>query len=943
MSIMAGCTYDFDQFDGTVSTQDMSTSDAMMRPDGAMPDDATMTDLDTPDGMVLVGDMPSDLGMDMTTPQGAMTGEDCGEDSACVSGLCLEGVCVQECDATQPCGTGERCQEIDEVRAACLPVCEAEGDVCALGDRQDLKCVRAITYDAEPPNSSIRTFLSCAPDADADSVADAEDNCPMQANARQLDIDADGIGDACEEPGQTLCVEGLTAGRRTLAGIPWDLTGVDATDMVDGSWLMLQGGKDDQGAPVAKRVMLDRLTWSYDAVPDNLYAAHDMASVTMKDGRLLVMPGAAEPGGRQVGRILTMDRDGQVKQGAALTTTVHGPVMGTTRDGVVVMAGYIDPPETTVTPRAGVWRYDPSRESFVNMHAATTQKRVKLSIGRRAAGGVRVYTGADTNELTPGGPQISRAWLFSVRGNYENTEQIPLPGGSTALSPIYLETPGGFELVVDRVNGASYRIERNPPALLSLQEFPAYNITLDVLRGDFVVSPGHLGLMLVGEDTAGDGTLKITEYNFLCTEPLGEPGSPDRDGDGVDDRVDNCITQANPEQEDADGDSQGDLCDEDDDDDGITDMLDTVPDIDGMMMVSRALDTDNDGLPNSDDPDDDNDGVPDERDRLPLDTDNDGLPNRSDTDDDNDGVADGTERAAGTDPHHPLDYPNVGRISFVLAPQQGDRQVVWGKIAAIDEVQTVAFPVDTTPHTPRFSQTGRSIVALDGVAGEATDVLWSLIESPSQMVFTPRTESFALDMGKLKAVNVTTIDDMLEGERPLFFYVVHERDGVQARWDMSRVNAAVVPDMRREEELLRGDYALIEDMYLSAGRLYFIGAPTMCDACESVYSMTPNAGAAPRSELERIYGNLLGITRTGGNTLVTVRQNEVFYGGEQVELPAQIVEVNSAVALGGTWQMVISARTMDGSYDLWHFDGRTGKWLQLTREADDVIELDWKP
>ena len=40
---------------------------------------------------------------------------------------------------------------------------------------------------------------SVLPDADSDGVVDTEDNCPLNANADQLDSDSDGAGDACDD------------------------------------------------------------------------------------------------------------------------------------------------------------------------------------------------------------------------------------------------------------------------------------------------------------------------------------------------------------------------------------------------------------------------------------------------------------------------------------------------------------------------------------------------------------------------------------------------------------------------------------------------------------------------------------------------------------------------------------------------------------------------
>ena len=40
--------------------------------------------------------------------------------------------------------------------------------------------------------------MSCDTDDDGDGVEDSLDNCPLTANADQLDTDGDGIGDVCD-------------------------------------------------------------------------------------------------------------------------------------------------------------------------------------------------------------------------------------------------------------------------------------------------------------------------------------------------------------------------------------------------------------------------------------------------------------------------------------------------------------------------------------------------------------------------------------------------------------------------------------------------------------------------------------------------------------------------------------------------------------------------
>ncbi len=142
--------------------------------------------------------------------------------------------------------------------------------------------------------------------------------------------------------------------------------------------------------------------------------------------------------------------------------------------------------------------------------------------------------------------------------------------------------------------------------------------------------------------------------------------NPDGDGDGVDDDVDNCPADTNPDQTDTDLDGAGDACDADDDNDGVADGNDncqytanpdqTDSDIDGLGDACDA-DPDGDGICTGAIQEGDCTGVDD---NCPLDpnpfqtdSDGDGAGDACDEDDDNDGVcdiaADGDACAAGPD------------------------------------------------------------------------------------------------------------------------------------------------------------------------------------------------------------------------------------------------------------------------------------------------------
>jgi hypothetical protein len=118
---------------------------------------------------------------------------------------------------------------------------------------------------------------------------------------------------------------------------------------------------------------------------------------------------------------------------------------------------------------------------------------------------------------------------------------------------------------------------------------------------------------------------------------------PDKDGDGVPDAKDNCPSDKNAKQEDADKDGKGDACDPDDDDDGVADAQDNCP----TKANKDQADNDEDKKGDACDPDDDDDGVEDAKDNCPKaankgqqDTDGDGKGDACDDDDDDDGKPD---------------------------------------------------------------------------------------------------------------------------------------------------------------------------------------------------------------------------------------------------------------------------------------------------------------
>ncbi len=132
----------------------------------------------------------------------------------------------------------------------------------------------------------------------------------------------------------------------------------------------------------------------------------------------------------------------------------------------------------------------------------------------------------------------------------------------------------------------------------------------------FAVVGGFIGTLTIDSQSissSGSTDLDGLIYTFDGTQFL------DTDGDGVPDTSDNCVNTPNPNQLNADGDSEGDECDSDDDNDGLTDNTpDNCPrgsvvnwtSTQDMENPSDSTDYDYDGCNDElEDADDDNDGI----------------------------------------------------------------------------------------------------------------------------------------------------------------------------------------------------------------------------------------------------------------------------------------------------------------------------------------------
>lgn len=144
-------------------------------------------------------------------------------------------------------------------------------------------------------------------------------------------------------------------------------------------------------------------------------------------------------------------------------------------------------------------------------------------------------------------------------------------------------------------------------------------------------------------DADSDGYTNLEEFGLGTSPTVANQSGIDNDSDTVPDFQDNCPTIANAGQENQDGDSLGDVCDDDIDGDGIANGSDAF-----LTDPDESSDNDNDGTGDNADTDDDNDGMPDIfEDLYGLDSTN---ASDASTDLDSDGVTNLQEYIQGSNP-----------------------------------------------------------------------------------------------------------------------------------------------------------------------------------------------------------------------------------------------------------------------------------------------------
>ena len=496
---------------------------------------------------------------------------------------------------------------------------------------------------------------------DGDGVPDDADNCVSIANADQLDVDSDGVGNECDADadgdginylgfsirnGNPLIGDWRLAGQGSLKVGPEPLDGswfsISASDVqaracqfddvfrfnADGSfanvngdetWLESWQGVDVEacGTPVEPHDGRGAATYAYDSATgtlrlDGVGAYLGLPRIVNEGG----LPGVAVPNS------VTYKVETLPASGHALTVTIEEG-SGTFWTFSFVRANQ----ERTLS---GAWKLADERFGY----DAPEPPGVPLG------GSPFFFTSPPYAELTAARACLfDDVFFFDADGTFANVQ-----GDSTWIETwqgVDADACGAPVAPHDGSAEATYVYDADGDAVVGTLTISGTGAHVGIPRA---VNTGALPngaaipdslvytVQTLASDKAGVMILQMRVY----IESGGDVFFTD-----LVQVSDNCPLLKNFGQLDSDGDGEGNACDTDDDGDGVSDASDAFP-----LDATETLDTDSDGTGNNADTDDDGDGVADISDAFPLDssesvdTDSDGIGNNADTDDDADGVLD---------------------------------------------------------------------------------------------------------------------------------------------------------------------------------------------------------------------------------------------------------------------------------------------------------------
>ena len=504
------------------------------------------------------------------------------QDFSSLRDIGLIGACTNpDADGDAVCDGSDNCPAVSNPTQA-----NADGDT--LGDACDpcpLDAANDADGDGACANLDNCPFVSNAGQADADSdgVGDICDNCPAMSNGTQADGDGDGLGDACDpclsDPANDTDGDGVCSG---VDNCPLTSNAGQADSDSDGS------GDVCDPCPVDPNddVDLDSYCANVDNCPLVTNPSQTDGDADTRGDLCDNCPSVANP--------TQANADGD-EFGDACETDDDDDGVPDGSDNCPLVAN-LSQTDTDGDTQGDACDGDDDADTVAD---GSDNCPLVANLSQTDSDGDQVGDACDC--------QVANPSLASIPGQV-GTLRLDKTGGTRLR---WLRAPAGYLSNVYRGTLAAAGTFAYNEACLD----PG-NTDLEANDAAVPVAGALYWYIVAGANLCGQGPATVDSAgasHFVVTSCTTGPG--DADGDGVDNRqdncplianvsqtdtdddftgdaCDNCPTATNADQANLDGDAAGDVCDTDDDGDGVADVADNCP----FTVNSTQGDADGDGI-----------------------------------------------------------------------------------------------------------------------------------------------------------------------------------------------------------------------------------------------------------------------------------------------------------------------------------------------------------